>query len=356
MPSGSSGEKTEKATPKKKKEAREEGQVASSKELNSAFTLLTVFLIMYFLMSYILKEMIDFTTKVLVHYFDMQLSIRNFHNLIIEIGFFSLRLLLPVMIGVAFVGVMVSLLQVGVLFTPKVIQPKLSKINPISGFKRLFSKRTLVEFLKSMIKITVVGYTAYLVIMGYVDDIILLLNTGLSNALNIIGNISFSLAMRVSMVFIVVGIADFIYQKWQHEEDLKMTKQEVKEERKQVEGSPEIKSKRRQKQQEMAMSRMMQDVPDATVVITNPTHIAIAVKFNMDEMDVPLVVAKGQDEVAQRIKEIAKENDVEVVEEKPLARALYKIVDVGDEIPMEFYQAIAEILAYIYQTDKERRF
>ncbi|TDX51915.1 flagellar biosynthesis protein FlhB [Orenia marismortui] len=350
-----SGEKTEQATPKKKEEAKEEGQVAKSKELNSAFTLLFSFLLLSFWFSYMIREIVTFTDKVLVNYFNMQLSIHNFHTLFIEVILFVLKLISPIMLTIAFVGVATSYSQIGFLYTPKALKPKLSKLNPLKGLKNMFSKRTLVELLKSILKIIIVVSISYASIKKVAGKFTLLTTSSLRNSINLIGDTAYSLAMKISAVFIVLGIVDLFYQKWQHNEDLKMTKQEVKEERKQSEGSPEVKSKRRQKQQEMAMSRMMQDIPDASVVITNPTHIAVAIKFNMDEMEVPVVVAKGQDELAQRIKEVARENDVEIVEEKPLARALYKVVDIGEDIPFELYQAVAEILAYVYQIDQERR-
>ncbi len=352
-----SGEKTEKATPKKREEAREEGQIAKSKELTSAFTLLFSFLVLYFLLSKMIQDIIIFFNKFLTTYFNMQLSIHNFHTLFIEVMMFILKSVFPLMIVVAVIGVAITYAQIGFTFSPKVLKPKISKLNPLKGFKQIFfSKRTFVELIKSVLKILIVVSISYVSIKEVSAKFALLLTSSLKNALNLIGDTAYSLAMKISAIFIFLGIVDFAYQKWQHEEDLKMTKQEVKEERKQAEGSQEVKSKRKQKQMEMSMTRMMQDIPDASVVITNPTHIAVAIKFEMEDMEVPLLVAKGQDELAQRIKEVARENEVEIVEEKPLARALYKVVDIGEEIPAELYQAVAEILAYVYQLDQEGRF
>ncbi|OCL27101.1 flagellar biosynthesis protein FlhB [Orenia metallireducens] len=351
-----SGEKTEKATPKKRSEARKEGQVAKSKELSSAFTLLFSFLMLSFWFKYMLHEIITFTNKIFMNYFEMELSINNFHTLLIEVIVFIAKIVAPLLLVSALVGVAVSYIQVGFLYTPKVLIPKFSKLNPLKGIKQImFSKRSLVELIKSIMKITIVVSIAYSTIKKVAGKFSMLTNSSWASSLNLIGDTAYSLATKISAVFIILGIADFMYQKWQHEEDLKMSKQEVKQERENAEGKPEVKSKRRQKQQEMAMSRMMQDIPDASVVITNPTHFAVAIKFEMDEMDVPIVVAKGQDELALRIKEVAKENNVEIVEEKPLARALYRLVDVGEEIPLDLYQAVAEVLAYVYQLDQERR-
>jgi len=302
-----------------------------------------------------LQEIITFTNKVFINYFQMELSINNFHALLIEIIAFIAKIVAPLLLVAALVGVAVSYLQVGFLYTPKVLVPKFSKLNPLKGAKQMFSKRSLVEMLKSIMKIIIVVSIAYSTIKKVADKFAVLVNSSWASSLNLIGDTAYSLAMKISAVFIILGIVDFMYQKWQHEEDLKMSKEEVKQERENAEGKPEVKSKRRQKQQEMAMSRMMQDIPDASVVITNPTHFAVAIKFDMDEMDVPIVVAKGQDELALRIREVAKENNIEIVEEKPLARALYRIVDIGEEIPLDLYQAVAEVLAYVYQLDQERR-
>ncbi|MCK8816514.1 flagellar biosynthesis protein FlhB [Natroniella sulfidigena] len=348
-------EKTEDPTPKRRQQAREEGQVASSKELNSAFTLLFSFIILYFLMRYLIDQIIEFTYKSFAIYLTMEMTANNFYNLLLEIGFLGLRLIAPILFIVTAVGVAITYLQIGFLFTPKTLIPKISKLNPIEGAKQLLSKRTFVELIKSLLKVGIIAYISYLTIRGVLDQYVLLTTVGLNHALELIGDTAFSLAMRVSGFMIIIGIIDLIYQKWEHEQQLKMTKQEVKEERKQMEGSPEVKSKRKQKQQEMAMSRMMQDVPEADVVITNPTHIAVAVKFDLETMEVPVLIAKGQGEIAQKIKEVAIENEIEIVEEKPLARALYKLVEIGEEIPYELYQAVAEILAYVYQMDEERR-
>ncbi|GAB6098881.1 flagellar biosynthesis protein FlhB [Halanaerocella petrolearia] len=346
-------EKTEDPTPKRRQEAREEGQVAKSQELNSALTLLFSFLTFYFLMSYMMQKLIVFCNKIFTEDLTMKLSSHNFHTLLIELMLFMFKLIAPLMFTVTAVGVLVNYLQIGVLFSPKILIPDFTKLNPISGAKQLFSKRSLVELIKSLLKIGITAYICYITIKGVIPNLVLLANGKVKSSLSLLADTSYSLGIRVSAIFIVLGIVDLFYQKWEHEQQLKMSKKEVEEEKKQTEGNPEVKSKRKEKQQEMAQSRMMQDVPDADVVITNPTHIAVALKFNMDTMDVPVVVAMGQDEVAQKIKEVAREEDVEVIEEKPLARALYSMVEIGDEIPNELYQAVAEILAYVYQMEQQ---
>ena len=348
-------EKTEDPTPKRREEAREEGQVPESQELNTALTLLFSFVILFFVMPSIVKEIMQFITKVYTQYFGMKFTIVTIHNLSMEIMIFILKLISPIFIMVMVVGLLSTILQIGFLFSPKIIQPEFSKLNPIQGFKQMFSKKTFVELIKSVSKIVLVVGIAFITIRPVVSEFLLLIYSHLKKVINLLGGLSFRLGMRVSLVFIVVGIMDLFYQRWQHEQDLKMSKKEVEDERKQTEGNPEVKQQRKQKQQEMAQQRMMQDVPEADVVITNPTHFAIAIKFDLESMEAPVVVAKGQDDLAQRIKEVAQEHEIEIVEEKPLARALYRMVEIGEEIPAELYQAVAEILAYVYQMDDERR-
>ena len=348
-------EKTEDPTPKRRQESREEGQVAESQELNTALTLLFSFVILFFVMPHILKEIMQFITKVYSQYFAMEFSLLTIHNLSLEIMIFILKLIAPIFTMVMIVGVLSSILQIGFLFSPQIVQPEFSKLNPLQGIKQMFSKKTLVELIKSVAKIILVVGIAFITIRPVVSEFLLLIYSNLKKVVSLLGGLSFRLGIRVSLVFIVLGIMDLFYQKWQHEQDLKMSKKEVEEERKQTEGNPEVKQQRKQQQQEMAQQRMMQDVPDADVVITNPTHFAIAIKFDIETMEAPVVLAKGQDDIAQKIKEIAQENEIEIVEEKPLARALYRMVEIGEQIPAELYQAVAEILAYVYQMDDERR-
>ncbi|MCK8823534.1 flagellar biosynthesis protein FlhB [Fuchsiella alkaliacetigena] len=349
----STEEKTEEPTPKRREEAREEGQVARSQDLSMAFTLLFSFLLMFFLMEGILRDNIYLMRKFFTDYMTWELTPQNFNSILMEVVVFGIRLIFPIMLIIMVIGVALGIVQVGFLFTPKVIQPELSKLNPISGLKRIFSLRTLVELVKSLLKVSIVGVVAYLTIRAEMESILLLGTMGLGGALQFLGRLIFNVAVRVSLVLIILGIADFAYQKWQHEQDLKMTKQEVKEERKQREGHPEVKKRIKREQQKMAQMRMMEDVPEADVVITNPVHIAVAVKFDIETMEAPIVVAKGKNEVAERIKAKAEEFEIEIVEEKALARALYGSVEIGEEIPTELYQAVAEILAYVYQLNDE---
>ena len=253
------------------------------------------------------------------------------------------------MLLIGFIVVFVcDLVQVKWRPTTKPLKPKFSKINPIQGFKRIFSKNSIVELIKSVAKLAVVGYVAYSYLKDKVEGVFILYDMGLNQALGLIGEIVIDLGIRISAVYMVIAFLDFAYQKWKFKDDMKMTKQEVKDEYKNQEGDPQIKGKQKQRMMEASRRRMMQQLPEADVVITNPTHYAVAVKYDPDKFDAPYVVAKGENFLAQKIKEIAKENNVEIVENKPLARMLYANVDVGGLIPPELYQAVAEVLAFVY--------
>ena len=245
---------------------------------------------------------------------------------------------------------MISIFQVGWKVSTKPMEPKLDKFNPINGFKRIFSSDSVFELLKSILKVLLIIYVAYLSIRNEANDLFILYEIPLIQAIMLCGSIILDTGLKISIVYLVIGIADYIYQKHKFNEDMKMTKQEVKDEYKNTEGNPEIKGRQRQKMREVSQRRMMQDVPKADVVITNPTHYAVALKYDAETSRAPIVLAKGEDFLAQKIKEAAKEHHIEIVENKPLARMLYANVDIGQEIPPELYQAVAEVLAMVYNT------
>lgn len=351
---GEGGEKTEPATAKRLKDARSEGKVAKSKELNSAFGLIVLFLCLKIFISnvgerllsvfyFVYENMADFTLSTEGH-----LSSKEMAGLLQEIIIQWLLTVWPFFLFGFAVTFLVSLIQVGWVVSTKPMQPKLSKINPLNGFKRIFSKETLMELLKSILKLGIIGVIIYTSLKDRLNDIFLLYDLTLEQAIVMAGTLIIDIGIKISFVYLVLGLADYIYQKRKFSEDMKMTKQEVKDEYKNTEGDPQIKSKQRSKMMEVSRRRMMQDVPNADVVITNPTHLAIALKYDAEIKGAPIVVAKGEDYLAARIKEIAKENGVEVVENKPLARMLYQ-VDIGAEIPPELYQPVATILSAIYQ-------
>lgn len=277
------------------------------------------------------------------------LSVQAVAGLIASVTLKSLLIMLPFMAFGFVVTLLVSIVQVGWKVSTKPMKPELSKLNPLNGFKRIFSKDSLFELVKSILKIVIIIYIAYTSIKDNANDLFALYDLGLNQAVALVGTLIINTGIKISIVYLVIGLADFIYQKHKFNEDMKMTKQEVKDEYKNTEGDPQIKGRQRRKMQEVSQKRMMQDVPKADVVITNPTHFAVALKYEAKVSSAPVVLAKGEDYLAQKIKEVARENKIEIVENKPLARMLYHNVDVGAEIPPELYQAVAEVLAAVYK-------
>jgi flagellar biosynthetic protein FlhB len=336
MAETSGQEKTEKATSKKREEARNKGQVAISREVSSAMVLLASLGFFYFAGSWMFWNLAEVIARV----FENVGTLR--FNTIDDASIFSmevlnrlLAILIPFLLPLAVLGFAVNVVQVGLKFSTEAISPKFSKLNPISGMKRFVSLKSLVELVKSVLKLVFIGTIAYLLVKGDLKSFPLLVHQEVGQILVFIARVSLKICFFVCLAMIILSILDFLYQRWQHEQDLKMTKQEVKDEQKQTHGDPKVKSRIRSLQLEMARRRMMEAVPEADVVITNPTHFAIALKFKAEEMAAPRVLAKGAGHVAQRIKEIAAEHQVPVVEDKPLAQALYKMVELGDYIPAE---------------------
>jgi flagellar biosynthesis protein FlhB len=352
MPNNNSGEKTEKPTPKRLEKAREEGQVARSQELNLAFSLLGSFLVLSLLTGNMINSLLERMTTSLSLSQLPDLTKANSLTLIIDTFFFIVRLIGPIMLASAVVGLIINLLQTGPIFTPKLIQPKFSKINPFSGVKRLFSIKSLVELGKSMAKALVIGVLTYLYLRNTWTDLISLTQQDIEPALVFIAGLIFRIAISIIAFLVVLGIADYIYQHWEFMKSLKMTKQEVKEEYKEYEGNPQIKSRRRQIQRKLSMNRMIKAMEEADVVITNPTQIAVALKFKIKTMEVPVVVAKGEGFIARKIREKAEEYGIKMVENRTLARALNETTEIGEEIPPALYQAVAEVLAFVYQSNR----
>ena len=352
---GEGGEKTEPATDKKLRDARDEGKVAKSKELTAAFDLIVLFLVLKVFMSFVGEKLLGFFSYIYNRMPDFlnetqkdmsSVTVRNFMN---DIILQFLLTCLPFFIFGVVVTILVSIVQVGRKVTTKPMAPKLDKFNPINGFKRIFSKDAIFELIKSVLKIGVILYMAYSSIKSHQNDIFILYELPLKRAVALVGDIIINTGLKISIVYLIVGIVDYIYNKHKFNEDMKMTKQEVKDEFKNTEGDPAIKGQQRKRMQEASQRRMMQDVPKADVVITNPTHFAVAIKYDADTNQAPVVTAKGQDYVAMKIKEIARDNNIRIVENKPLARMLFHNVELGAEIPPELYQSVAEILAMIYK-------
>lgn len=345
---GDDGDKTEDATPKRQQKAIEEGNLAKSREFSTAIVFIVSIIALYYYVPTLLTKLKGVLTH-FIQIMDFNITTESiystFMSIIIEMGF----LLLPFFSVLVSAAILANVLQSGFVLTPKAMEPKLSKINPISGFGRLFSKKSLVELIKSIIKIFAVGYIAWGVVSDELSVIITLSTTDPKTSIVYLSQLIFEIAFKIAVLLIVVALADFLYQKWQWQQDLKMSKHEIKEEFKQMEGDPIVKRRIRSLQMEMARKRMMGEVPDADVVITNPTHYAVAIRYRMGEDRAPTVVAKGQRLVALRIREMAKEHGVIVHEDPPLARSIYATVDIDEEIPENLYKAVAEILAFVYK-------
>ncbi len=343
-------EKTEKATPKKRRESREKGQVLKSQEVNSALLLIVSFISLKIFGKYMYGKIYGFTNYFFNKFstLDDLFTIKGINNMFYEIIVITAQIVAPIALAAILAGLVANYMQVGFLFTTKTLGVKFSRINPIEGFKKIFSPRSLVELLKSFIKVFVIGYVVFSYLMKKINIIYKLFDMSLGAVITFIGDITFQVAMRAGGVLVVIAIIDYLYQWWDHEKNLKMSKKEIKEEYKQNEGDPQIKSKIKEKQRQIAMRRMMQDVPKADVIITNPTHYAIALKYDKHKSDAPYILAKGMNLVAENIKKTAKEAEIPIVENKPLAQALYKSVEIGDIIPEDLYQAVAEVLAYVF--------
>lgn len=354
---GPGGEKTEPATAKKLKDAREEGKVSKSKELTAAFDLIVLFLVIKIFVSFVGENLLGVFVEVysripeFVSVNRAELSTVSVSALIMEMILKFLLTCAPFFLFGYLITFLVSLVQVGWKVTTKPLEPKLSKFNPINGFKRIFSKESLFNLVMSMIKLLVIGIIVYNSIKDEANKLFILYDISLNQAVGLVGNIIINTGLKISIFYLLVGIIDWAYQTHKFKEDMKMTKQEVKDEYKNTEGDPQIKGQQRRRMQEASQRRMMQDVPKADVVITNPTHYAVAIRYDAEANRAPLVVAKGEDYLAQKIKEIARENHVQIVENKPLARMLYANVDIGSEIPPELYQAVAEVLAMVYSAN-----
>lgn len=351
---GMGGEKTEPATSKKLDDARKEGQVAKSREIANGLGLLALFLILKFWVGHIGEQLLGVFQIVYNRIPDLTIYPNGFMPEASVMSLFGLMLkqvlliLAPILIIGFLVAFLSDLVQVRWKPTTKPLKPKFSKLNPISGFKKIFSVNSLVELVKSVLKIGLIVYVCF----SYLKERWLLLfnlyDMSLMQAIGLAAETMTDLGIRISALYMVIALGDYIYQRVKFSNDMKMTKQEIKEEFKQMEGDPQIKGQIRAKMREASRRRMMQDLPKADVVITNPTHYAVAIQYDPEIADAPVVIAKGEDYMAARIKEVARENQIEIVENKPLARMLYANVDIGQAVPPELYQAVAEVLAFVY--------
>ncbi len=346
-----SGDKTEKPTAKKRKKARKEGQVAKSPEVSTAFLLIAVFFAFKLLFPSIIKSALIIYTEAFneIRYYDKVYEVNELKENTKYIMFMFFSAVGPIL-GVSFLVSFISnYIQVGWHPTTKPLKPKFSKLNPIKGVKKIISFAAVMNLFKSIGKLAVIGFTSYIIIKDKIPSLINLFAFELIDGTIFVGKLIIDLGIGIGFLFLAIALIDYIYQKLKLTKDLKMSKQEIKEEYKSVEGNPLIKGKIKQKMLEASMRRMMDDVPTADVIITNPTHYAVAIKYDPNGKDAPQVVAKGKDHLAKKIRELGKESNIEIVENKILARTLYATVDIGKEIPEELYQSVAEVLAYVYK-------
>ena len=342
-------EKTEQATPKRREDARRKGQVARSSELSSIAILATGLLALSGLGPYMFDQLGIFMIDALNNGMTVEI---NSTNLYLHTGSWVLgyaRIIVPIVALLVVAALGVNYAQVGVLFTLQPLTPKAERISPFSGIKRIFSSKGLVELAKSLFKIGAVVYVTYLTVSADMNNLVAYMDMGVGQIFTLSGDITLTLAFRIVLLLLIMAILDYSFQRWDYEKNLRMTRQEVREEVKQQEGDPIMRSRVRNLQREMSQQRMMDDVMTADVVVTNPTHVAVALKYDVENMPAPLVVAKGQRLVAQRIKEIARDAGIPLVENKPLARALFKVVQIGDEIPEDLFKAVAQVLAFVFQ-------
>ena len=351
---GPGGEKTEPATQKKLDDARNEGQVAKSKEVANGLGLVALFFLLKFWIGNMGNQFLELFPQIYEKIPEMTSLVGGSSPSTAARNVFSFAILRVVIIlaPIFILGYMVAFLsdyvQVKWKITTKPLRPKLRKISPMSGLKRIFSVNTVVELIKSIAKILLIAYVAYSYLSDKIENLFVLYSLPMMDAVQYIGEVVIDLGIRISLIYMIIAAADYIYQKVKFGKDMRMTKQEVKEEFKNQEGNPEIKGKIKQKMREVSQRRMMQALPQADVVITNPTHYAVAIKYDKEKAPAPIVIAKGQDYLAQKIKEIARENNVEIVENKPLARMLFANVEIEEQVPPELYGAVAEVLAYVY--------
>jgi len=350
-----SAERTEPATPKKREDTRRKGIVSKSVEVNSAMILFFGLLVMQAACSMMAEQIAAIARSVLSEAGRFQLTPASIQGSFAS-GMLSLAVAVgPVLLGLVIIGLAANMAQVGFRISPEALEIKWSKLNPLKAVKMIFgSQRSMVEMLKNLVKVVLVGIVAYSAVSSVVEDSVSLMDGSVGGILGFLTRATFGAGIKIGLMFLAIALFDYLYQRYEFEKGLKMTKEEVKEETKMQDGNPVIKGRIRSIQRQIAYKRMMHDIPKADVVVTNPTHVAVAIKYDSEKMNAPRVVAKGAELIAKRIKEIAAEHHVPIVEDRILARTLYKMVDIGEEIPEKLFQAVAQLLAYIYRMKNPR--
>ena len=350
------GEKTEEATDKRKREAIEKGNVAKSQDMGAVIGMLIGLIMLKNYGSGMYNDIALYMRRIFSFQITTSANGIGIHEAVTLFSQFSLlvlKVLVPLLFAIALGGIAVNIFQTGFILTFEPFMPKFDKLNPINGIQNLFTMKNVAEIIKSIIKIIVVAYVPYDTIGSQMPMFVRMIQISPLTGFGILGRMMFDMAFKILMILLILALADFKFQQWRHNEDMKMSKDEVKDEYKQQEGDPKVKQKIKEKQRQASQRKQMSEVPKATVVVTNPTHIAVAIKYEIGQQTAPIIVAMGAGLIAQKIKEIAAENDVPIVENKPLARALFKKANVGDEIPQEFWQTVVEILANVYRQKRQ---
>lgn len=347
-------EKTEQATPRRREEARRKGQVARSNELSSVAILTAGLLILLGMGTHLVDRLQALMIELFSRGFTIRLDTLNIRSHFLTWASTYLQIVAPIVLLLAFTALVVNYAQVGVLFTGEPLIPKFNRLSPLNGLKRIFSSRGLVELAKGLFKVGAVAYIAYLTISGELTSLISMMDMEVGMIFARSGGVILKLGFRIALLLLAMAMLDYAFQRWDYERNLRMTRQEVREELKQQEGDPMMRSRIRALQRDMARRRMMAEVGQADVVVTNPTHIAVALRYDPETMAAPRVVAKGQRLIAERIKEMARRFQIPLIENKPLAQALFKAVRIGDEIPEELFQAAAQVLAFVFRLRRRR--
>lgn len=347
--------KTEKPTPKRLKDSREKGDIPKSSDLVPALSLFAFAVVFIPLWEYLAKQLIPFMTRSFERLYLYETIFNDLPKFSVQMLFVFGLLVFPFFLVSVTVGLLGNLAQVGLLFSTKVIKPNFKKLNPISGFKNLFGMQSLVNSIKTILKFSLVFYLCYQQFVEAMPDIMQLSQVGTQQLLGFILEFTKTLMQQIAIFMFVISIIDYLYQRFNHTKKLKMSKHEIKEEHKQMEGDPQIKAQRKARHRE-AMRNAVANVKEATVVITNPTHYAIAIRYDAKSDEVPKVLAKGTDELAQKMKEEAKKHAIPMIENRPVARALYPLVEAGDFVPVEMYESIAEIIALVYQLEEQKKY
>jgi flagellar biosynthetic protein FlhB len=342
-------ERTEEPTQKRREDVRKKGQVARSAELSSVALLFACFVSLYFLSPWIYSQLAGLSISHFRNLASIQINLGNIYSY--SLGWFwdFGKILAPLFLILIVVGVLANVAQVGISFTGEPLTPKLNRIGFATGFSRIFSKKSLFNLAKDSIKVIIIAYIAYVTINSELKNFVTLSDQSTGQILNLAAKVTFKVGLRTALALLVLAVLDYAFQKWEFEKGLKMTRQEIKEEYKELEGDPLIKARVRRAQKEMSKKRMLKEVPQADVVVTNPTELAVALKYDSEKMSAPKVIAKGERLIAKKIKEMARQYKIPILENKPLAQALFKTVEIGMEIPANLYKAVAEVLAYVYK-------